>query len=116
VDNEATDEVVLISNKTEDDELSRLHIYRINDGGLASNSPFATRDGIDFSWQDAAIGEVKGAGFQEIVAVRESDSDSFPNTVIYQYFQSGTDEGLRFDPGDEQPLEPNPATVFLGNF
>lgn len=115
VDNAGTDEVVLISNQTDDDELSRLHIYRIDDGGLADNLPFATRDGIDFSWQDAAIGEVKNAGFQEIVAVRESDSASFPNTLIYQYFVSRADEGLRFDAGDEISLESNPSIVFLGD-
>lgn len=115
VDGEGPDEIVLFSNKTVDDEVSRLHAYRLDDGGLVNQLPFAERDGIDFSWQDVAIGEVKNAGFREIVAVRDSDSASFPNIIVYQYFRSGGKEGLRFDPGDEEFVNPSPNSVFLGD-
>ena len=115
IDGEQTDEIVLISNQTEDDDVSRFHVYRIDDGGLINNLPLATRDGIDFSWQGAAIGEVKNVGFAEIVAIRESNSASFPSILIYQYFRSGTTEGLRFDAGDTEFVSPNPHSIFLGN-
>jgi len=115
IDGEQTDEIVLISRKTPDDDVSRFHVYRIDDGGLINKLPFATRDGIDFSWQDAAIGEVKNVGYSEIVAIRESNSASFPSILIYQYFRRGEDEGLRFDPGDDEYIDPSPFAVFLGN-
>lgn len=113
VDGTGTDEVVLIDSSIVDDSIkSRLAIYRIDDGGLANDSPFYSNQSSSNSWRGAAIGPVTDGGTNEVVAIRKTGPSGPANILIFQY--SVTD-GLAEDEDDAIFTNPRPTRLILAN-
>lgn len=113
VDGTGTDEVVLIDSSIINDVLKSVFaIYRIDDGGLANDSPFYSNSSSSNSWRGAAIGPVTDGGTNDVVAIRKTGSTGPANILIFQY--SVTD-GLAEDEGDAIFTNPRPTRLMLAN-
>ncbi|MEZ4659610.1 MAG: hypothetical protein R2911_18795 [Caldilineaceae bacterium] len=113
IDGSSTEEVVLIDDDAVlNQNRSRLSVYRLNDGGLANNSPFFSNSSSNNEWRRVAIGDVKAGGNNEVVAIRNTSSTGPSNILIFKYSSSA---GLAEDEGDAIFISPSPREVFLAN-
>ena len=113
IDGSSTEEVVLIDDDAvRDVNRSRLSAYRLNDGGLANNSPFFTNTSSNNEWRRVAIGQVRAGGNNEVVAIRNTSSTGPADILIFKYSSSA---GLAEDEGDAIFISPSPREVFLAN-
>ena len=113
IDGSSTDEVILIDDDAVlNQNRSRLSAYRLNDGGLANNSPFFSNSSSNNEWRRVAIGDVEPGGNNEVVAIRNTSSTGPSNILIFKYSSSA---GLAEDDGDAIFINPSPRDVFLAN-
>ena len=113
IDGSSTDEVILIDDDAVlNQNRSRLSAYRLNDGGLANNSPFFSNSSSNNEWRRVAIGDVVPGGNNEVVAIRNTSATGPSNILIFKYSSSA---GLAEDDGDAIFINPSPRDVFLAN-
>lgn len=113
IDGSSTDEVILIDDDAVlNQNRSRLSAYRLNDGGLANNSPFFSNSSSNNEWRRAAIGDVRAGGNNEVVVIRNTSSTGPSNILIFKYSSSA---GLAEDEGDAIFINPSPRDVFLAD-
>jgi len=107
IDEMGADEIVLTdgTREPEDDDgiRSKIAAFRVDDGGLASRTPFFERENAATSWRFAEIAEMNGRAGAEIIATRSS-ANLLPNLFIFEYdMQRRTIRDL----GDGCPDEPH---------
>lgn len=113
LDGIGTEEVVLADSSIIGESLkSRLAAYRVDDGGLANDSPFYSNQSSSNSWRGLAIGPVTDGGGDDLVAIRRTGPTGPANILIFQY---DAVDGLAEDDGDALFTNPRPSRVILAN-
>jgi len=112
VDGEGTEEVVLTDSSVIGDIKSQIAAYRVDDGGLANDSPFYDNNSSSNTWQGAVIGPVVEGGTDDVAAIRKTGPEGLPNVFIFQY---DIEKGLAEDDDDALFFFPRPSRVFLAN-